>query len=176
MWGGGLQMRGPLSQKYCPQFVVWVYQPTATLYSSLGIWLESQTSLNFTTSLGIAGCNNRDFAFIFYAWLGYCCFSLPPWFPFQGLALTSPTTGGQSDPKPGMTIDVDQGEAIRRYSALKRSDLSRRENHQVGAQWRRSESWNALSLSREKKGRSQTVSQDCRDLTANRLIVFTDYF
>lgn len=63
------------------------------------------------------GVDNRDFAFIFYAWLGYCCFSLSPWFPFQGLALTSPT-GGQSVPKPAMTIDADQGEAIRRYSAL----------------------------------------------------------
>lgn len=41
----------------------------------------------FTTLLGIAGSDNRDFAFILYAWLSYCCVSPLPWFSsFPGIS------------------------------------------------------------------------------------------
>lgn len=77
-------------------------------------------TLIFTTVLGNVESDNRDFAFILYAWLGYCCFSPLPWFsPFPGI---SPDfyTGHRSAPEPW---DDNWCRSRRSHSGLvKRSD------------------------------------------------------
>lgn len=59
-------------------------------------------TLIFTMVLGNAASDNRDFAFILYAWLGYCCFSPRPWFsPFPGISPDfARYTGHRSAPEP----------------------------------------------------------------------------
>lgn len=68
--------------------VLWVSQPAGTpiFFPSAS---DSHLKLTpiFTTLLGIAVSDNRDFVFILYAWLSYCCFSPLPWFSsFPGIS------------------------------------------------------------------------------------------
>ena len=84
-------------------FVVWVSQPAGTpIFFPPASDSNHKLTPIFTTSLGIAGSDNRDFAFILYAWLGYCCFSPLPWFsPFPGISPDfARYTGHRSAPEP----------------------------------------------------------------------------
>lgn len=75
--------------------------PQGPPYSSLASDSHHKLTPIFTTFLGIAGTDNRDFAFILYAWLGYCCFSPLPWFsPPSGIIPDfARNTGRQSAPE-----------------------------------------------------------------------------
>lgn len=93
-------------------FVVWVSQPAGTPYSSLRVWLESQTNPDFHHLAGNCGSDNRDFAFILYAWLGYCCFSPLPWFsssPGISPDFARYILAAEVPLSTGVTIDADQG-------------------------------------------------------------------
>lgn len=83
--GEGLSS-SPLSPEYCP------FRPASLPTRGDTHILPSASDSNhkltliFITLLGNVWSDNRDFAFILYAWLGYCCFSPLPWFPpFPGI-------------------------------------------------------------------------------------------
>lgn len=78
--GEGLSS-SPLSPEYCPFRPVSLPTRGDTHILPSASDSNHQLTLIFITLLGNVWSDNRDFAFILYAWLGYCCFSPLPWFP-----------------------------------------------------------------------------------------------
>lgn len=84
--GEGLSS-SPLSPEYCPFPPVSLPTRRDTHILPSASDSNHKLTLIFITLLGNVWSDNRDFAFILYAWLGYCCFSPLPWFsPFPGIS------------------------------------------------------------------------------------------
>lgn len=92
----------PLSPEYCPFRRVSLPTRGDTHILPSASDSNHKLTLIFITLLGNAQSDNRDFAFILYAWLGYCCFSPLPWFPpFSGISPDfARNTGRRSAPEP----------------------------------------------------------------------------
>lgn len=77
----------PLSPEYCPFRPVSLPTRRDTHILPSASDSNHKLTLIFITLLGNVWSDNRDFAFILYAWLGYCCFSPLLWFPpFPGIS------------------------------------------------------------------------------------------
>lgn len=98
--GEGLSS-SPLSPEYCPFRRVSLPTRGDTHILPSASDSNHKLTLIFITLLGNALSDNRDFAFILYAWLGYCCFSPLPWFPpFLGISPDfARNTGRRSTPE-----------------------------------------------------------------------------